>query len=317
MARYLEMMGAAMGGAISAYDWDKAFSSVTVIASDYKDNQHYQQTPNGSASEYHGAMISDPTFMSRISSGYAVGSSGPGGGVLGGLAGAGGGLLQSLGAALGPLVTGFVGMLSSVSSVSAILNPLQTILKAMFDVIGPTLNTILKPIVGILVILGKSLGQILVPILNALMPIIEALAQGFIWLYNKIIMPIGNALYATIMVLVNSFLNFADLIASIANHLLNPSKWGAGGRSTNWGDLYANGPLSAITTTDLTAAGATATAAGATATDAGTSTPNASYTGSQPITFNFYNQGNVVGSGGLEELATLIDSILKRNARYA
>jgi hypothetical protein len=190
------------------------------------------------------------------------------------------------------------------------MNPLQTILKATFDVIGPTLNTILKPIVGILVILGKSLGQILVPILNALMPIIEALAQGFIWLYNKIIMPIGNALYATIMVLVNSFLNFADLIASIANHLLNPSKWGAGGRSTNWGDLYANGPLSAITTTDLTAAGATVT-------DAGTSTPNASYTGSQPITFNFYNQGNVVGSGGLEELATLIDSILKRNARYA
>lgn len=47
------------------------------------------------------------------------------------------------------------------------------------------------------------------------------------------------------------------------------------------------------------------------------SSPGASYTGSQAITFNFYNQGNVVGSGGLEELANLLDSILRRNSRYA
>lgn len=54
-------------------------------------------------------------------------------------------------------------------------------------------------------------------------------------------------------------------------------------------------------------------------TDSPSSSPGAAaqYTGSQPITFNFYNQGNVVGSGGLEELAMLIDSIIKRNARYA
>lgn len=43
----------------------------------------------------------------------------------------------------------------------------------------------------------------------------------------------------------------------------------------------------------------------------------AQYTGSQPITFNFYNQGNVVGAGGMEELAAIIDSLIKRNARYA
>lgn len=43
----------------------------------------------------------------------------------------------------------------------------------------------------------------------------------------------------------------------------------------------------------------------------------ASYTGSQPITFNFFNQGNVVGAGGLEELAALIESIIRRNERYA
>jgi hypothetical protein len=43
----------------------------------------------------------------------------------------------------------------------------------------------------------------------------------------------------------------------------------------------------------------------------------ASYAGSQPITFNFYNQGNVVGSGGMQELATIIDGIIKTQARYA
>lgn len=43
----------------------------------------------------------------------------------------------------------------------------------------------------------------------------------------------------------------------------------------------------------------------------------AQYTGAQNLTFNFYNQGNVVGAGGMEELAAIIDSLIKRNARYA
>lgn len=43
----------------------------------------------------------------------------------------------------------------------------------------------------------------------------------------------------------------------------------------------------------------------------------AQYTGAQAVTFNFYNQGNVVGAGGMEELAAIIDSLIKRNARYA
>jgi len=49
----------------------------------------------------------------------------------------------------------------------------------------------------------------------------------------------------------------------------------------------------------------------------GGSSSGASYSGSQAITFNFYNQGNVVGQGGLEELAAIIQGILQRNARYA
>jgi hypothetical protein len=43
----------------------------------------------------------------------------------------------------------------------------------------------------------------------------------------------------------------------------------------------------------------------------------ATYTGGQTITFNFYNQGNVVGSGGMQELAVTIDGLIKQNARYA
>ena len=43
----------------------------------------------------------------------------------------------------------------------------------------------------------------------------------------------------------------------------------------------------------------------------------AAYTGAQAITFNFYNQGNVVGSGGLVELAHLLRDILVTEERYA
>jgi len=35
------------------------------------------------------------------------------------------------------------------------------------------------------------------------------------------------------------------------------------------------------------------------------------------VTFNFYNQGNVVGSGGLVELAHLLRDILVTEERYA
>lgn len=43
----------------------------------------------------------------------------------------------------------------------------------------------------------------------------------------------------------------------------------------------------------------------------------ASYAGAQAITFNFYNQGNVVGAGGMQELAGLIEGLIAQRGRYA
>jgi hypothetical protein len=79
--------------------------------------------------------------------------------------------------------------------------------------------------------------------------------------------------------------------------------------AVNWALGWAGVNLKHATLADTKAAGTdkTATTGGA----------GASYTGSQSITFNFYNQGNVVGSGGLQELANIIDSLIKQNARYA
>lgn len=206
-------------------------------------------------------------------------------------------------------ISSLMGGIKAFSIIQQVMNPLYVIMQAMFEVLEPVINELLQPIIGILKIIGQTLGRVLAPILQALSPVIDAVASAFIWFYNSIMRPIGNAIYATVMMLVNHFLNFGDLLKNISKNILDPSKWKSGKRETDWMDLYEQGPLAEIDRDDLDEAGRTDTA--------GSPGVGATYAGSQPITFNFYNQGNVVGSGGLEELAILIDAILKRNARYA
>jgi len=215
-----------------------------------------------------------------------------------------GDIISSLAGGLSPLIEMFGGMFTSLSSVVQIMNPLQTILGAMFEVIAPLIDTLLTPLVGILRIVGQALGAILVPILKQLEPIIRFITTAFVWLYNYAIVPLANVfIWMQVMV--------QNMIASLFNSI----RAFARKVGIDLGDKmdkvdYSDSKLTTINLEDVTAAEA-ATVSG----QSGGS--GASYTGSQSVTFNFYNQGNVVGSGGLEELATLIDSIIKRNARYA
>jgi hypothetical protein len=223
-------------------------------------------------------------------------------------------ILESAGGAFGSIANLFNSslgsMLGSLGSVQALLSPIQTILGAAMDVLGPVINDTLAPLVGALKIVGKAIGEILSPVIKALSPIIQALGEAFAWFYNNVLRPVGNALYASIMVIVNGIINFGTLVGNIITHILEPSKWKAGTLSVNWSELYANGPLKdAISTSDLAKAGATAYTS-----STGTA---ATYSGAQNITFNFFNQGNVVGAGGMQELAQIIDSLIRQNARYA
>lgn len=197
---------------------------------------------------------------------------------------------MSLGALLGdllaPLTEAFGGMLGSLGPIKEILDPIGTILTSMFEVLGPLIEEALAPLLGILKIFGKIMAATLVPVLNLLTPVIELVANVMLWFANKVMIPVANFI-----------INIWNGIARMLNALL-------GWAGVNIKYAANVGPVGMD---DATAAGTTTTSG----------TPGASYTGSQPITFNFYNNGNVVGSGGLEELAALLFGIIQRDARYA
>ncbi|MCX7023047.1 MAG: phage tail tape measure protein [Spirochaetes bacterium] len=182
-------------------------------------------------------------------------------------------------------VTGkFSGMLTSLSSVQQILDPISTILTGMFEVLAPLIDEALAPMIGILKILGNALGAVLAPVVIFLGVILKGLADIFVWFANHIIIPVGNMFIGIFRAVIDA-LNMIPFV-----------------------DIKKPSYIKAISLEGSETSG-TSTSGGSTGT-------GASYSGAQSITFNFYNQGNVVGSGGLEELAVLIDSIIKRNARY-
>jgi hypothetical protein len=187
---------------------------------------------------------------------------------------------------LGDVSEQFMGLLGSLGPIMDIMDPIGVVLESMFEVLGPLIEEALAPLLGILKIFGKIMAATLVPVLNLLTPVIELVAKVMLWFANKVMIPVANFI-----------INIWNGIARMLNALLG------------WAGVeiaYAAN-VGTVGMEDATAAGTTTTGG----------TPGASYTGSQPITFNFYNQGNVVGSGGLEELAALLFGIIQRDARYA
>lgn len=205
----------------------------------------------------------------------------------------GGGLFNNLANIIGSVVGSLGSFIVSLSSVNAILNPLQTVFGAMFDVLAPLINTILAPIVGILRVIGTTLGQVLAPVFSAFGPIITTLAMGFAWLYNNVILPfgnsiifVGNAIYNGIVTAINAMLGWIgvhfDTIAMTA------------------------GMLKEINLADITTAGATS---GSVSTAGGKA---AQYSGG---TINYVtvtvNTSALVGTDGVDEFSIMIGNRLR------
>ena len=102
--------------------------------------------------------------------------------------------LITLGKAFADSLGGILGAVGALSSVQQILNPLTTIISSMMEVLGPVINDVLGPVVGMLKLLGEALGQILAPAIQLLTPIIKFISELFVFLYNEVIVPIGNVI---------------------------------------------------------------------------------------------------------------------------
>jgi len=222
-------------------------------------------------------------------------------------AGAGAGGLGAVMEALGPFAAALGESIAALASVNALLNPLTTIIGGIMQVLAPVIDGLLAPLVGILTILGQTIGAVVAPLLERFAPIIKLVTEYFVFFYNNALRPVANMIIGAANLIYNGVAIAANAIIDLVNFFL-PDKHDIAHVATK---TLEEGMLQTINYTDVVAAGSSAIASG------GGSTPGATYTGAQSITFNFYNQGNVVGSGGLEELATIIDQILAQRARYS
>lgn len=198
--------------------------------------------------------------------------------------------LTSLGGNIGSLTQNIASMGGWVGVVVTLF---QQVAGGITSVVGTLAESQLSQTFGILKVIGKLIGATILPTLQMATPLLEILSDAFLWLYNNAIVPLANGLIWVESVLVNAVIWTKNKLYSL---------WGGAQTAyINPSDNY----ISTISASDLAASGSSSSSSGA------------SYTGASTIYFNFYNQGNVVGSGGLEELATLIDSIIRKNARYA
>lgn len=128
--------------------------------------------------------------------------------------------LVTLGKAFSDSLGGIVKAVTSLASVQQILNPLTTVVGAMMDVLGPVINDVLGPVVGMLKLLGETLGQILAPAIQLLTPIIEAVSKVFVFLYNSIIVPVGNAIIKAFNWVYNGIVSVLNWIIKVVNDAL-------------------------------------------------------------------------------------------------
>ena len=225
---------------------------------------------------------------------------------------------------------GLMKMIGSLSSVKAILDPLTTILQGVMNVLAPVINEILKPLQGALIVFGELIGHILAPILKALSPAIEWLAKAFIWVYNKVLVPVGNGilwiadkLMKELDALSRPFRFLGDLLIWVAKVVGTFGKnvgiaiWNVTHPFSQKG--YAAGPgafssnafsaplrglnYQKLNTIDMS----TLNNAGATAQGTGTTGAGANYTAGRAQTFNIYiNTEAVVGEDGMDQFVLMI-----------
>lgn len=191
------------------------------------------------------------------------------------------GWLSEFGAAISGGITQMSELFTSVSSINAILNPMGTIMTSMMEVLEPVINEVLSPLVGILTTVGTLFGNVLAPALQIITPIIRIVAEGFVWLYNKILVPIGNG-----------FITVFNAIYNAVAWVYNKVAWLWGGRLETR-DLKA-GHLQTISTDGLTQSGANYTGAGGS-----DSTGSSTSVNSYKIEVYQTIEGNVIGDGGM------------------
>lgn len=199
---------------------------------------------------------------------------------------------------------GLLDSIESLSSFKAILSPMTEILGGVMDVLQPAIDAILKPIIGILRILGQTIGKMLMPLMDVLGKVVELLAKGFIWLYNKAMVPFGNFMIKMYTAVGNFFIKIINGIINLINKIPGVNIGKVGRLDA---DKYK---LEKINMADAMAAG------GSSSSYSGNNT--GSNTSVQQMTINIfqYYNGPVIGEGGMAQVGEYVTRAIKAYTGY-
>jgi len=176
---------------------------------------------------------------------------------------------------------------------------IKYILEGIMEVLGPLMDDLLEPVIGMLRIFGQLLAKLLAPALTMLFPIIKAIADAFVFIYNKVIVPIYNAWMTTMNLIYNGFAAFVNGILWLVDQIPFVDVGRVEYRSLDQGHLEE------ITTGDVYSAGAKTGTKGQTGS-------SASYSQVRDITVNVeINTSALVGEGGVRDFAIMIGRELK------
>lgn len=230
--------------------------------------------------------------------------------IQGGISGGASGVLSSIVSIVSKLGGSFMGMITTISSVKSIMSPWLTIMQAFFDTVKPMVDDVLSPLVGILKIIGQTAGKLLAPAFKLLGTLTKAVGDAFAWLYNKVIVPIGNLVLKVGVVTSNWVITLINAVISMLNklpfvHIKKLQKLD-----------YDSMKLNAISGEDVYAAGSD----GSTSSSSGTSSSSSSATNYTIYVYQTF-EGNVIGDGGMVAVgrycASAIQSYLGAGGKVA
>lgn len=203
-------------------------------------------------------------------------------------------ILDTLTNAISGAFNGLLPAISQLSAVTQLLNPAQTILNSMMQVLEPLINEALAPLVGVFTVIGEVLATMLMPAIQAMIPIIKILAQLFISVFNTVILPIARAIY-------DIFKAVYDFVKTVYNSVAGIFGW------AEMGDIPDSGTaLKALSIDYVTYKGTLATTgSGGSSTGATSTAQSVSYTIDVQVVFN----GTVIADK--DELAKMINEVIK------
>ncbi|HEW92027.1 MAG TPA: phage tail tape measure protein [Thermotogaceae bacterium] len=129
------------------------------------------------------------------------------------------GLMVSLIQVFGPLIM-------QLENVQAVLFPFQTILQAIWDVLGPVINQAFAPLATMLKIIGTVIGNLLLPVLQPLLSVFQLLANVMAMAYNmmlpgiRILYILASMVGNVFKMIYNAFASFFNWLADQINNLL-------------------------------------------------------------------------------------------------